>query len=230
MYYKAILFDLDGTLLDTLEDLGNAANRVLDKYGFPTHTMADYRYFVGDGVVTLMNRALPEDKRNNDTIQICVKTFREEYGKSWNVKTRPYDGVPEMLDALVTHGLKMAVLSNKPDEFTKLCVTEYLPKWAFDIVLGQRNSLPLKPDPAGALEIAKCLDVPSSNFIYLGDTAIDMKTAVSAGMFPVGALWGFRTGKELLESGARALIKRPQEILNLLDLTHRNFNPSVPPP
>ncbi|MBM2833627.1 MAG: pgp [Candidatus Brocadiaceae bacterium] len=160
MYYKAILFDLDGTLLDTLEDLGNAANRVLDKYGFPTHTMADYRYFVGDGVVTLMNRALPEDKRNNDTIQICVKTFREEYGKSWNVKTRPYDGVPEMLDALVTHGLKMAVLSNKPDEFTKLCVTEFLPRWAFGMVIGQHNSLPLKPDPAGALEIAKCLDVP----------------------------------------------------------------------
>lgn len=230
MHYKAILFDLDGTLLDTLEDLGNAANRVLEKYGFPTHTMADYRYFVGDGVVTLMNRALPEDKRNNDTIQICVKTFREEYGKSWNVKTRPYDGVSEMLDALATHGLKMAVLSNKPDEFTKLCVTEYLPKWAFDIVLGQRNSLPLKPDPSGALEIAKCLDVPSSYFIYLGDTAIDMKTAISAGMFPVGALWGFRTGKELLESGARALIKRPQEILNLLDLTHRNFKPSVPSP
>ena len=230
MYYKAILFDLDGTLLDTLEDLGNAANRVLDKYGFPTHTMADYRYFVGDGVVTLMNRALPEDKRNNDTIQICVKTFREEYGKSWNVKTRPYDGVPEMLDALVTHGLKMAVLSNKPDEFTKLCVTEFLPKWAFDIVLGQRNSLPLKPDPSGALEIAKCLDVPPSHFIYLGDTAIDMKTAVTAGMYPVGALWGFRTEKELLENGAQALIKRPQEILNLLNLTHRNLKPSVPPP
>ena len=224
MHFKAILFDLDGTLLNTLEDLGNAANRVLDKYGFPTHTMADYRFFVGDGVVTLMNRALPEDKRNNDTIQICVKTFREEYGKSWNVKTRPYDGVPEMLDALATHGLKMAVLSNKPDEFTKLCVTEYLPKWAFDIVLGQRNSLPLKPDPSGALEIAKCLDVPSSHFIYLGDTAIDMKTAVAADMFPVGALWGFRTGKELLENGAQALIKRPQEILNLLDLTSRSTN------
>ena len=224
MCFEAILFDLDGTLLDTLEDLGNAANRVLEKYDFPTHTMADYRYFVGDGVVTLMNRALPEDKRNNDTIQICVKTFREEYGKSWNVKTRPYDGVPEMLDALVTHGLKMAVLSNKPDEFTKLCVTEFLPKWAFDMVIGQHNSLPLKPDPAGALEIVKCLDVPPSNFIYLGDTAIDMKTAVAAGMYPVGALWGFRTEKELLENGAQALIKRPQEILTLLNFNSRLTN------
>src|SRR3989337_3220618 len=216
MYYKAILFDLDGTLLDTLEDLGNAANRVLDKYGFPTHTMADYRYFVGDGVVTLMNRALPDDKRNNDTIEICVKTFREDYGKSWNVKTRPYDGVAEMLDALTAGGLTMAVLSNKPDEFTKQCVTEYLPKWAFDMVLGQSNLMPLKPDPKGALEIARCLNVIPSHFIYLGDTAIDMTTAIAAGMYPVGALWGFRTGKELLGQGARALRKRPQEIINLL--------------
>src|SRR3989304_10314811 len=115
MCFEAILFDLDGTLLDTLEDLGNAANRVLEKYDFPTHTMADYRYFVGDGVVTLMNRALPEDKRNNDTIQICVKTFREEYGKSWNVKTRPYNGVAEMLDALTAGGLKKGGVFNKTD-------------------------------------------------------------------------------------------------------------------
>ena len=230
MRFEAILFDLDGTLLDTLEDLGNAANRVLEKYDFPTHTINTYRHFVGDGATVLMKRVLPENKRDDDTIGVCVQTFREEYGKGWNVKTRPYDGVAEMLDVLSASGLKMAVLSNKPDEFTKRCVTEFLPKWHFDMVLGQSNSLPLKPDPAGALEIARCLNVIPSHFIYLGDTAIDMKTAVSAGMFPVGALWGFRTGKELLESGARALIKRPQEILYLLDLTHRNFKPSVSPP
>ena len=229
MCFEAILFDLDGTLLDTLEDLGNAANRVLEKYDFPTHPLDTYRYFVGDGAAVLMKRALPENKRDIDIIGVCVQTFREEYGKSWNVKTRPYDGVPEMLDALSTHGLKMAVLSNKPDEFTKRCVTEFLPKWNFDMVLGQSNLMPLKPDPKGALEIARCLNIIPSHFIYLGDTAIDMKTAIAAGMYPVGALWGFRTGKELLESGARALIKRPQEILNLLDLSHRNFKSSVPP-
>ena len=230
MCFESILFDLDGTLLDTLEDLGNAANRVLEKYDFPTHPLDTYRYFVGDGAAVLMKRALPENKRDIDIIGVCVQTFREEYGKGWNVKTRPYDGVSEMLDALTVGGLKMAVLSNKPDEFTKRCVTEFLPKWNFDMVLGQRNSLPLKPDPAGAMEIARCLNVIPSHFIYLGDTAIDMKTAVTAGMYPVGALWGFRTEKELLENGAQALIKRPQEILNLLNLTHRNFKPSVPPP
>src|SRR3972149_3945750 len=123
MHFKAILFDLDGTLLDTLEDLGTAANRVLDKYGFPTHPLGTYRYYVGDGATVLMKRALPENKRDDDTVGACVQTFREEYGKGWNVKTRPYDGVAEMLDALAAGGLKMAVLSNKPDEFTKRCVT-----------------------------------------------------------------------------------------------------------
>ena len=219
MHFKAILFDLDGTLLDTLEDLGNAANRVLARNGFPIHDVDTYRYLVGEGAVMLINRALPEDKRNDDTIRVCVQAFRDEYGRNWNVKTRPYNGVTEMLDALAMHGLKMAVLSNKPDDFTKRCVTEFLPNWTFDMVLGHSNSIPLKPDPAGAKEIAKCLNVPPSNFIYLGDTAIDMKTAVAAGMFPVGALWGFRTGKELRENGAQILIKRPQELLNLLDMT-----------
>ncbi|HHT9137085.1 MAG TPA: HAD family hydrolase [Candidatus Wunengus sp. YC60] len=224
MRFEAILFDLDGTLLDTLEDLGNAANRVLKKYDFPTHPMDTYRYFVGDGATVLMKRALPENKRDDDTIGVCVQTFREEYGKGWNVKTRPYDGVAEMLDALSANGMKMAVLSNKPDEFTKRCVTEFLPKWRFDMVLGQSDLMPLKPDPKGALEIARCLNILPSQFIYLGDTSIDMKTAVSAGMYPVGALWGFRTEKELLENGAQALIKKPQEILNLLDLTSRSIN------
>lgn len=224
MHFKAILFDLDGTLLDTLEDLGNAANCVLAEKGFPTHTLDTYRYFVGDGVTMLMNRALPEDNRNDDTIRACVRTFREEYGRNWNVKTRPYDGVAEMLDALTANGLKMAVLSNKPDEFTKQCVAEFLPDWTFDMVLGQNNSVPLKPDPSGAKEIAKCLNISPSNFIYLGDTAIDMKTAVAAGMFPVGALWGFRTGKELLENGALVLVERPPELLNLLKLPTRSTN------
>lgn len=216
MRFRAILFDLDGTLLDTLEDLGDAANRVLKKNGFPVHDMDAYRSMVGDGAVVLIRRALPEDRRNDDTIRACVQSFLEEYGRGWKIKTRPYDGVTEMLEALVALGIKMAVLSNKPDGFTKRCITEFLPDCTFDMVLGQSDSIPLKPDPAGAKEIAKCMNIPPSNFIYLGDTAIDMKTAVSAGMFPVGALWGFRTEKELRENGAQVLIKKPQEILNLL--------------
>lgn len=218
MRFKAIIFDLDGTLLDTLEDLSSAANRVLERNGFPTHDMDAYRYMVGDGAVVLMRRALPEERRNDVTIQGCVEGFRTEYERGWKTKTRPYDGVAEMLDALTAHGMKMAVLSNKPDDFTRRCVAEYLSQWTFDLVLGQRDSVPLKPDPSGAMEISRSLNIPPSRFVYLGDTAIDMKTAVAAGMYPVGALWGFRSGQELLENGARLLIKRPPELLRLLNI------------
>ena len=216
MPYKAILFDLDGTLLNTLEDLGDAVNRVLAAMRFPTHKLDEYRYFVGDGTAMLITRALPEEKRNDDTIRACLEAFRQDYGRNWKLKTRPYDGVTEMLDDLTAHGLKMAVLSNKSHEFTKRCVADLLPNWTFHVVLGQRDAVPLKPDPAGALEVAERLNIPPANFLYLGDSAVDMKTAIAAGMFPVGVLWGFRLAEELQENGAQALIERPSEVLNLL--------------
>jgi len=217
MPYKAILFDLDGTLLDTLKDIGNAANRVLAGKGFPTHELDAYRYFVGDGTAMLINRALPEEKRNDDVIRACLTEFLEDYGRNWNVKTLPYEGIPEMLDALNHRGLKMAILSNKPHEFTKQCATKLLSNWNFDVVIGQRNGVPPKPDPAGALEVAKRLNIPPAGFLYIGDSGVDMKTAVASGMFPVGALWGFRSMEELKDNGSLALIDRPSEILSLLD-------------
>lgn len=216
--FKAIIFDLDGTLLDTLEDLGTAANRVLTRNGFPAHNIDAYRNMVGDGAVVLIRRALPEDRRDDAIICDCVQAFRTEYEREWKIKTRPYDGVAEMLDVLAVYGIKMAVLSNKPDDFTKRCVSEFLPQWNFNPVLGQRDSVPLKPDPSGAIEISRLLNILPSQFIYLGDTAIDMKTAAAAGMFPVGALWGFRSAQELLTNGAQLLIKRPTEILRILDI------------
>ena len=132
------------------------------------------------------------------------------------MKTRLYDGVPEMLDALTGRGLRIAVVSNKPDDFTKQCVAYFLPNWRFDAVIGQRDEIPHKPDPAGALEAAERLNIHTGDCLYLGDSAVDMKTAVAAGMFPVGALWGFRSAKELRENGAQVLIKRPLEVLDLL--------------
>lgn len=216
MPYKAILFDLDGTLLNTLEDLGDAANRVLAAMRFPTHKLDEYRYFIGDGTAMLIARALPEGQRNDDTIRACLKALLEDYGRNWKVKTRPYDGVTEMLDELTARRIKMAVLSNKSHEFTKRCVADLLSNWTFDVVLGQRDAVPLKPDPAGALEVAERLNIPPANFLYLGDSAVDMKTAIAAGMFPVGVLWGFRLAEELQENGAQALIERPSEVFNLL--------------
>ena len=216
MPYKAVLFDLDGTLLDTLEDLGNVVNRVLAKRGFPSHGLDAYRYFIGYGTAMLITRALPEENRNNDTIRTCLEAFREDYRRNWNVKTRVYDGVAEMLNALAPRGLRMAILSNKADDFTKLSVTGLLSNWTFDVVLGQRDGVPPKPDPAGAFEVAQRLNIAPANFLYLGDSAVDMKTAIAAGMFPVGVLWGFRPAQELREGGAQVLIERPLEILSLL--------------
>lgn len=218
MPYKAIIFDLDGTLLDTVEDITDAVNRVLSRNGFPTHTLDAYRYLVGHGTTTLMTRALPQERRDNDTISSCVRMLREDYAMNWNVKTKRYDGIDKMLDAITARGLRMAILSNKIHKITTLSVETFLPHWTFDIVQGQCDTMPLKPDPTGALGIARQLDVLPSDCLFVGDTAIDMKTAVAAGMFSVGALWGFRP-KELKQSGAKRLISSPPELPDLIDLS-----------
>jgi phosphoglycolate phosphatase len=219
MRVQAVLFDLDGTLLDTLEDISNSANSALLRYGLPTHSVDAYRYFIGDGVTMLISRALSDENRDSDIIAKCVKGFRQDYSRNWNVNTRPYEGVPELLDALEAKHIKMAVLSNKPDNFTRQCVSELLPNHNFEMILGQRDAIPIKPDPVGALQIADSLGITPSRFLYLGDSAIDMKTAVSAGMFPAGALWGFRPLEELQEHGAQAVIEHPMDLLGLLDVS-----------
>ena len=217
MKYKAIIFDMDGTLLNTLDDIANSANTILRRHGFPVHDTEAFRYFVGDGVQALMNRIIPQKNRDHLTINGCVKEFREIYRKNFNVMTGLYMGVSEMLDGLTAQGIRMAVLSNKPDDFTNKCVKEFLSKWKFEKVLGHNDSIPLKPDPEGALYIAKKMNISPDGFLYLGDTGIDMMTAVSADMFPVGALWGFRNEEELIRNGAKAVIKEPQDIFRLLD-------------
>ncbi len=217
MKRKAVLFDLDGTLLDTLEDLCDSVNRVLAARGFPIHPLDAYRYYVGDGAATLFRRVLPENQNGDEMVQNCLLDFREDYGRNWNVKTRPYPGITELLDALTERGIQMTVLSNKPDETTKKCIEGILPRWKFAPVLGQREGVPKKPDPAGVTEITEALGLPPSAFLYLGDTGTDMRTATAAGMFPVGALWGFRTEEELTETGARALIREPLELLLYLE-------------
>ncbi len=217
MKYRAVIFDLDGTLLNTLDDLGNAMNRTLKQEGFPTHPIDAYRYFIGNGARKLATRALPEAHRDQDTIERCLTGFRTDYADHWNVNTKPYDNVPAMLDALTARGLKLAVLSNKPDADTKRCVAELLPDWTFAIALGQRDGVPHKPDPIGAHDIAAYLQVSAAECLYVGDTSVDMQTAMAARMFAVGVLWGFRPRQELEESGAQALLTHPLDILELLD-------------
>jgi len=217
MTLQAVLFDLDGTLLDTLDDLADSTNLVLRELGFAEHPVEAFKYFIGDGVENLVRRVLPAGACEPETMTRCGARLREEYARRWAAKTRPYPGIPDLLDALSTRGVPMAVLSNKPHPFTELCVTQLLPAWRFAVVLGEQPGRARKPDPAGALEIAARLGRAPAEILYLGDTNTDMQTAVSAGMFPVGALWGFRTADELTAHGAKILIAEPLELLDVLD-------------
>jgi len=215
--FKAIIFDLDGTLLDTLADIAGSMNAVLNSFGFPTHPVDSYRYFTGKGIDGLVRQVLPAGRRDDLTVNEFVSAAKEQYRHRWADSTRPYPGVHELLDALETMGLPKAVLSNKADEFTKLMVASMLPSWSFCDVRGEGPLTPKKPDPSAALEIARLMDLVPGQILYLGDSDTDMQTAGAAGMYAVGALWGFRDAKELLANGAKALVKTPMEILDLLD-------------
>jgi phosphoglycolate phosphatase len=215
--FQGILFDLDGTLLDSLEDLARSMNSVLRQYHFPTHEIAAYRYFVGDGMETLVRRTLPSEVQGQAVIQECLSAMGETYARQWDRKTRPYPGVPELLDGLESLSVPKVILSNKPHDFTRQMVQKLLAPWRFDLVEGARPEVPKKPDPAGALRLAKNLGIRPENFLYLGDTNTDMQTAVAAKMYPVGALWGFRTAEELRRNGAKSLVENPVEILRYFE-------------
>jgi len=214
--FRAAIFDLDGTLLDTLGDLANSANEMLAALELPVHPTDAYRHFVGDGVHTLIQRIIPAGTPEN-TAAACLARYREAYSRRWNDTTVPYDGITELLDGLVERGLRLAVLSNKPDDFTRRCVEEFLPAYPWSMILGMRDGVPRKPDPAGVHEILRHLDIAPEECLYLGDTDTDMKTAVAAGVFPVGVLWGFRDREELIQSGAEFVIEHPRQLLQWME-------------
>lgn len=213
MTVKAIIFDLDGTLLNTLEDLADSMNRVLVRMGFPTHPADAYKYFVGDGIEILASRVLPENHQNRHTVKSCVEEMKREYGAHWQDTTCPYNGVNDMLHALSKRNISLNILSNKPDALTQITVSAFFPSYSFDIVAGAKKEIPKKPDPTSALHIVKTLKLSRDQFLYLGDTNTDMATAKNAGIFAIGALWGFRTASELRASGAQALLEQPLDIL-----------------
>ena len=211
---RAVIFDLDGTLLDTLEDLADAMNSVLRGRRLPIHPPAAYRRFIGEGVAKLVERALPENARQDSSIREGVAGMREAYAAMWNRKSRPYPGVPELLEDLKSRGVPMAVLSNKPHSFTRKVVDAYFGMERFEFVLGEKHGR-RKPDPAGALEIGASMGFAAGEICFLGDSGTDMETAGRAGMYPVGALWGYRTKEELEESGAEILLSRPAELIGI---------------
>jgi phosphoglycolate phosphatase len=215
MPFKAIIFDLDGTLLNTLGDISDSVNRILSNEGFPNHNEEIIQSFIGHGTKSLIFNSLPSDMRDNYSVQNYLDAFLIDYNHNYYKKTYPYNGIIEMLDELTKKGIVMAVLSNKPDKLVKNCINKLLPEWNFEIMLGSNDSFPLKPDPAGALLISEKLNIPPVEFLFLGDSVVDIKTALSAEMFSIGALWGFQPD-ELEKCGAHALIKHPMEIIKYL--------------
>ena len=215
--FKAVCFDLDGTLLDTLEEIAVSANAVLERNGYPSHPLESYRYHVGDGVQRLIERVLPESKAKEELlIRSLVAELETEYDKRANRLTTIYPGILELLDKLESLGIRLAVLSNKPHLLTEECIKRFFPNRAFEVVLGQQSHRARKPDPAGAIEVATQLGIPPNEVLYVGDTDVDMKTAKAANMTAVGVLWGFRQRDELLSNGADHIAQSPDDIAKLL--------------
>lgn len=213
MNNKAIIFDLDGTLLDSLEDLAVAANRVLERFDYPTHPIERYCYFIGEGARIAMQRASGIEEET--LLTKLTKEFTAEYAKSVDTYSRLYEGIESLLDSLEALPLKKAILSNKPHHLTLRCHKSFLDKWTFDYVFGLREGTPKKPDPFSANELARLFNIAPENIVYVGDTKTDMLTATAAGMYAVGVTWGFRENRELLDHGAELLVEHPHEIIKL---------------
>lgn len=210
---QAILFDLDGTLTNTLGDIAFAMNRALRLHGLPEFSVDEYRYLVGDGVKVLARRAVRDRLDMQDQVRAAYQAYYEKHALDTTV---PYDGMPQALQTLAARGVKLCVLSNKPDADTRRVVRHFFPEVPFAVVRGQVEGVPVKPDPAGALEVARLAGIAPENFLYLGDTSVDMTCAVRAGMHPVGVLWGFREAGELRASGAEHLLAHPADLPGLL--------------
>lgn len=218
MQYKAVIFDLDGTLVDSLADLSDSVNLMLESYGFPTHEVEKYRYFVGNGSKKLMERTLPRDKAASaEFVEEALVKYKAIYKERLLEKTRPYNGVRELLAELKSRGIPLAVCTNKHNDAALTIVKILFAPGTFEEVLGDRPGFPKKPNPATPLEIASHLGVKPDEVAYLGDTSVDMETAVHAGFLPVGVLWGFRPEEELVKNGAKVLLKAPLELLEKVE-------------
>jgi phosphoglycolate phosphatase len=213
--FDGVIFDLDGTLVDTLEDIADAMDRVLALEDAPGHTYEEYRYLIGHGIRNLVTESLPAGLRSDERVARCYERMIEDYGRNSRVKTRVYDGVPQLVRRLRAAGVPLAIHSNKADAPTQAIVAALLDPADFVRIAGARPDAPLKPDPAVALAIAARFGLPPERVAYLGDSLVDMRTATTAGMIAVGAAWGFRTPEELMESGATAVIDAPLELLDL---------------
>lgn len=212
---KLMIFDLDGTLLDTIHDLANATNTVLTRHGYPVHPTQAYHYFVGDGVFKLIERALPLHARTPATIEQVRAEQVAYYTAHMFDNTKPFEGICAALTALAVQGVSLAVLTNKPDEPAQVLVRRFFPDISFDQVVGQRAGVPTKPDPTAVNKMIQQAGVAKEEVLYLGDSDVDMLMAANAGVCGIGVLWGYRTKEELQKAGAYAVIDKVEELLAL---------------
>ena len=211
-----VIFDLDGTLLNTIGDLAVACNAVLAMRGLPQHTYDEYCHFVGNGIMRLVERALPEELRTPYTVAAVRADFVKYYTEHIDVYTKPYEGIPELVAEIARRGIRIAVASNKFQAGTEKLIRLFFPGVEFAAVFGQREGVPLKPDPAVVGEILALTGVAKERELYVGDSGVDMQTAAAAGVRSVGVTWGFRERTELEEAGARHIVDNPAKILELL--------------
>jgi phosphoglycolate phosphatase len=211
--FHGVIFDLDGTLADSIRDLAEAMNQALGDFGLPIHSVDAYKTFVGEGVDVMVRRAAS----TNASVpwHELIDRYREHYAANDHRFSAPYPGIPELLDGLTEAGIKLAVLSNKRDDFTRALIDKRFSRWKFVDVRGEREGVPRKPDPTAALELALALNLTPANIAFVGDTAVDINTARNAGMRSVGCLWGFRGKSELVHAGARHLLVRPTDLLTI---------------
>lgn len=212
--FNAVIFDLDGTLLNTLDDLADSGNHVLEAQGFPTYPTEQYKTFVGSGIPNLIRRILPPDA-SEEIFERTLTEFQHYYGQHKNDKTAPYAGIPELLRELKAHGLKICVLSNKQHDLSVEVVMHHFGADTFDLIRGKMEQFPVKPDPASCNDVISLINIPKSNILYVGDSNVDMQTAHNAGLIKCGVSWGFRTIDELRGEGADYIADVPQDILKI---------------
>jgi phosphoglycolate phosphatase len=215
MKFKGVIFDLDGTLVNSLEDIADAMNTVLQNLNYPTHDYDAYQYFIGSGLRNLVSKALPETHNDEKHIDRCYQLMIEEYSGNCTRKTKPYDGIVELLDHLISYNIKLSVFSNKSDELTKKITTALFSNY-FEPIVGLSIEALKKPNPSEAIAISKKLGLKTEEIIFVGDSGIDIQTAANANMLAVGVSWGYRPEEELFAEGAKYVLNHPLDLIQIL--------------
>ena len=215
MKFKGVIFDLDGTLVNSLEDIADSMNSVLENLNYPTHSYEDYQYFIGSGLRNLVSKAMPATQKEDKQIDNCYNLMVDVYRDNCTHKTKAYDGIFELLNELKSRNIKLSVFSNKSDALTKEITAFLFPDY-FDPIIGMTTESLKKPNPFKAIQISNNLGLKAEEIIFVGDSGIDMQTATNATMFAVGVSWGYRSAEELMADGAKQVLNQPADLLDIL--------------